>query len=297
MFDTILVPTDGSDYARRAAEHGAALARASDAALHVITVVDLQVAGGPFSAGGLPEEDRDRRRQEGHRTVDRIEEGLDVPDLRTTVLDGAPVESVLEYAKNHEVDLLAMGTQGRTGLDRYVTGSVTESVLRRAEVPVLTVRGTDWSQGVDGYEDVLVTTDGSDSAAAAVDPALAVAERFGARVHALTVVNVGDIATSPDYQVPRGILDDLRAGGEAAVEAIATRAREAGLEAVTRAEEGLPGGAILEYTADAHVDLLAMGTAGRTGLNRFLLGSTTERVIRHAEAPVLAVNTRDQPGD
>lgn len=290
MYDTVLVPTDGSNDAIRAAEHGAALARTFGARLHLLNVVDLAAAGGPFDAGGLGEEFVERLREDAEKTIDATEAAISVPQgLRTAVEEGRPVRTILDYAEEHDVELIAMGTQGRTGVDRYVAGSVAEGVVSQATVPVLTVRSTDRSDTAGDYADILLPTDGSDYAARAVEPALAVAEQFGARVHVLHVVNPADFPTDADDT----LAERFEAQGEAVTADVVDRVRQAGLEAVSVVREGTPAAELLDYADDAEIDLIAMGTAGKTGPNRFLLGSTTERVIRHAPIPVLAVNARD----
>ena len=297
MYDTILVPTDGSDHAVRAAEHARYLADAFDATVHVVTVLDLQRAGGPFDAGGLGGEFVSRLEAQGEEALEAVRTVVDGEAVVTATLRGEPSETILEYAADHDVGLVAMGTHGRTGVDRYVAGSVTERVVSRSEAPVLTARATERSRVGDGYEEVLIPTDGSEPAGAAVEPGLAVAERTGARVHAVTVVDAGDAAASPGYSVPEEVTAHLEAEGEAATERIATQARERGLEATTAVRTGVAARDLLAYADEHEVDLAAMGTAGRTGLTRYLMGSTTERLIRHAEMPVLAVNARDRAGD
>jgi len=141
---TVLVPTDGSDHALRAAEHGATLADALDATLHVISVVDLRLEAGPFSAGGLQDDVKERLREDAHRRIDRTLEVVDDPDdARTTVRKGVPIEEIVEYAEANEIAMLAMGTAGRTGLSRFLMGSTTERVIRHAEMPVLAVNARD----------------------------------------------------------------------------------------------------------------------------------------------------------
>ncbi|MFB6073559.1 MAG: universal stress protein [Haloarculaceae archaeon] len=294
MYDTILVPTDGSDHAVRAAAHARALARRFDATVHVLAVVDVPSAAGPLDAGSVDESFLDRLEAESDRHVDAITATFAETDpLRRAVRRGEPTAAILAYAAEVGADLLAMGTHGRSGITRYVAGSVTERVLRRAPAPVLTVRATEQSRETD-YDEILVPTDGSEAATAAVEHALAVAERTGARVHAVNVVSLASVDVDPEYSVPSDLLDHLEARGEAATEAIAGRAREAGLEAVTAIRNGVPDRELLAYADSEGIDLIAMATAGRTGLSRFLLGSTAERVVRHAEVPVLAVNVRDR---
>ncbi|WP_225336575.1 universal stress protein [Halomicrobium urmianum] len=290
MYDAILAPTDGSEHALRAAEHAAALAHAFDAELHVVTVVDLDAAAGPFSAGGLNEQEIQRLKDRRAEAIQAVESTIDATDdLHTEVVTGRPGRAILEYAGEHGVDLIAMGTRGQSGVRRAVAGSVAEHVVRRSKVPVITVRATDRSRVGDGYDDVLVPTDGSDHAATAAAHGVAIAEAFGARVHAVHVVDVGAAARTPSVSPPTSLLDQLRSVGEAATEDVAERAREAGLDAQTQVQEGLPSRGLLAYADEHDVDLIAMGSAGRTGLDRYLVGSTTERVIRRAETPVLSV--------
>lgn len=294
MFDSILVPTDGSECAARAAEHGAALASAFSASLHVLAVIDTRTAGGPFSDGDLEDEILDRMTADAEETMTAITDAVDIAEeIQTTIRKGNPVNEICTYRDDNDVDLIAMGTHGRTGVGRYLAGSVTENVVRQADVPVFTVRATKQSRDTAPYDDILVPTDGSASAAAAVEPACEIAAQFDSRVHALNVVNLGDVATGSEYTLPKDLIDTLESQGETETERVATRAREFGAETVTEVVSGFPASEILDYAAENGIDLIAMGTTGRTGLNRFLMGSTTERIIRHADMPVLAVNARD----
>ena len=291
MYDHILVPTDGSEHAVRAGEHGAMLADAFGATLHLLTAVDIDAAAGPFSAGGVDEAYVQQRVADQHETLRGVADALDHPgEVETTVVTGSPAESILGYVGDSDVDLVVMGTHGRSGLRRYLTGSVTELVVRRSPVPVLTMRATDASAAGGGYGDVLVPTDGSERAAAAVTHALAVADTFGSTVHAVSVVNVGDIATGAEVDMPPELLDELKSTAVAATEAVASEAEAAGAEAVTEVLTGRPKQELLEYIADHDVDLVCMGTHGRTGLDRVLLGSTAEGLVRHADIPVLTVS-------
>ncbi|WP_128478015.1 universal stress protein [Halorussus pelagicus] len=293
MYDTVVVPTDGSDHAERAAEHAFDLARRFDAAVHLVNVVDVQSEGGLFSAGGVDEAFIEQLEDRARETISDLEALADSDDdVRTAVVHGKPSEGILDYAEESNADLVFMGTHGRTGLNRYVTGSVTERVLRLADVPVFTVQATDRSVA-DGYDDVLIPTDGSDCADVAVEHGLAVAERYDATVHAVSVVDIRiAVGTSGDPSDAMGetqILDELEAQAQDAADGVAERAREAGLDAVTAVEKGVPARGLLDYADDSEVDLLTMGTHGRTGIDRYFLGSTTAKVVRTSEVPVLSV--------
>ncbi len=290
MYDTVLIPTDGSEHAARAAEHGVLLARAFGATVHVVAVVDTRTAK---EVAGDDVRLRERLEREAREAVDDVVAMAPRVGLETAVLSGEPSTAILDYADREGADLLAMGTHGRTGINRYIAGSVTERVLRRSTAPVLTVRPVVGAPDEE-YEEVLVPTDGSDQAAAAVAHGVAVAERFDARVHAVTVLEAGGGVLAPSFTTPTEVMEQLESTGTAAVNTVADRARAAGLTAVTAVREGLAVRELLAYAEEKGIDLIAMGTAGRTGIDRYLLGSTTERVVRHAEVPVLAVNARER---
>ncbi|NHN43058.1 universal stress protein [Halorubellus sp. JP-L1] len=298
MYDTIVVPTDGSEYARLAASHASEVAVAFDATVHVVSVVDEEAASSVFERGGLDDERREELRSKATAAIADAEDVLaDVDRVETAVVDGRTMESILGYVDEVDADLVAMGTHGRTGVDRYVAGSVTERVLRRIDVPVLTVREGESARALAEYDDVVVPTDGSDAANAAVGHALAFATVGDATVHAVNVVDVGSLAASAETTPPADLLERFEIAGEEATEAVAERASDAGLNAETAILKGSPGHELLEYASEHDADLLAMGTTGRTGLDRYLLGSTTERVVRHADRPVLAVNARNGDRD
>jgi len=134
LYDGILVPTDGSQGAKAALEHGIEIASKWDATLHTLYVVDAHLG----RSGPLLEPLRDEKRQ----TVRDVEvagtqAGLTVV---TEIVEGNTHEEILDYVTRYGIDMVIMGTHGRTGLDRVVMGSVTERVVRRSPVPVLTVR-------------------------------------------------------------------------------------------------------------------------------------------------------------
>lgn len=135
------------------------------------------------------------------------------------------------------------------------------------------------------YDDVLFPTDGSENAEVALEHALSLAETYGARIHVLYVVNT----TYTDVGATgRTTIDSLRKRGESAVREVEELATANGVDVITRIEEGDPYREILEY-AEENVDLVVMGTRGRSGIDRYLLGSITEKVVRTADVPVFTV--------
>ena len=140
MYETILVPTDGSSQSDAALEHAVALASHHSATVHVLYVADSNRDSLTAQGGEVV----DALELEGDRitseAIDRIEAGVEAVGA---VKVGDPVETILDYAVSVGADLMIMGTHGRRGLDRYLLGSTTERVVRRSSVPVLTVRGDD----------------------------------------------------------------------------------------------------------------------------------------------------------
>ncbi|WP_132058698.1 universal stress protein [Halorussus amylolyticus] len=141
MYERILVPTDGSQQARRAVERAVDLAKTYDAELHVLFVVDTTRFGAEVDATFVIGKLERAGEQIVEETVAQATEA-GVSDA-TGVVEFGPIHGViLDYADDHDVDLVVMGTHGRRGVDRYLFGSVTEKVVRRSDVPVLTVRGS-----------------------------------------------------------------------------------------------------------------------------------------------------------
>jgi nucleotide-binding universal stress UspA family protein len=144
MYDHILVPTDGSTGTDRAVEHALDLAEAYDADLHVLYVVNTS-AYSTLPADANWESIIDALEEEGKTATGEVAERAEASGIDVTVEvdDGVPHKRILGYADEHGIDLIVMGTHGKTGLDRLLLGSVTEKVVRSSEVPVLTVRMVD----------------------------------------------------------------------------------------------------------------------------------------------------------
>lgn len=146
-YGRVLVPIDGSENARRALDHAIAIARKHGSTLHIVSIADLQSAGGPFDAGGLDREFIDRLESHGADAVEELrtavndeDPGLDVETavVRRNAFGGVAV-GIREYVAESEIDLLVMGSHGRSNLARQLLGSVTATVLRTVGRPVLVV--------------------------------------------------------------------------------------------------------------------------------------------------------------
>ena len=146
------------------------------------------------------------------------------------------------------------------------------------------------------YRNVLIPTDGADGTRRAIDEGVGIAAEYGAAVHALYVVDVSEYSTLTQREA-LGLRGERESVGQEAVAAVAARAEATGVEVTTAVERGVPHRAILDYAEKRGVDLIVMATHGRTGIDRFLLGSVTEKVVRAADAPVLVVRMGEERGE
>lgn len=142
MFDRILIPTDGSNAVRPAVEAALTLAETHGATLYALFIVDqpISVSGTGEGFTGL-DNLLDELEEEGHQATSAIADQATDRDIETmtAVRRGNPHDDILTYANEHDIDLIVMGTHGRTGVKRALLGSVTEDIVRHSEIPVLTM--------------------------------------------------------------------------------------------------------------------------------------------------------------
>lgn len=138
MYKEILVPTDGSDPARAAIDHAVTLAGLCDARIHGLFVTD---SGTAEKIEGKYPQPADQLESVGQEAIDELERVAADEGVETTVqvAGGTAHEEIVQYAEENDIDVIAMGTRGRQGVDRYLLGSVTERVVRTADQAVLTV--------------------------------------------------------------------------------------------------------------------------------------------------------------
>lgn len=281
MFDNILVPTDGSECAEAAVGYAEDLATRTDASIHVLCVADSR------TLENAPEHDlfKKERTEIAERTANELSEsGVSTEQaVRTDI----PHRAIREYATEADIDLIVMGTHGRTGVERFLLGSVTEKVVRLSDVPVLTVPAQEDGDVTYPYSDILVPTDGSQGAEVAISPAIEVATTYDARIHALSVVDTMGLGVE---RSSGEILNALEDSAQSAVDTVAEQATEASVSvAETTTEHGTPSRRIRSYIEDHDIGLVVMGTHGRSGIERYLLGSVAEKTVRTSPAPVMTI--------
>ena len=296
----ILCPTDLSDIAPRAFDHALALARFHQAEVELAYVSEPLLPGPVAPASYPPWAVLDPavrgRLQSALETLASPASALGVP-VRIEVHEGRVVPEILERARAWPADVVVMGTHGRGGFERWVLGSVTEKVLRKAPCPVLTVPPP--ASGIHPESSILFRrivcpVDFSGASLAALGYALKLAEESRAEITVLHVLEwlVEDepSAKIAGFDVPefrRYLEKDARDRLKKVVPEDAhnwCRPRE---EVVG----GRPWREVLRVAEEARADLVVMGVRGRNAVDLALFGSTTQHVVRGARCPVLVVHT------
>jgi nucleotide-binding universal stress UspA family protein len=180
-----------------------------------------------------------------------------------------------------------MPTHGRKGVSRYLLGSVTEKVVRLSSVPVLSVRMQPDERLTFPYENILISTDGSPSANHAAEYGISLAAALDATVHVLSVVEERSLGVDVRSTVSG---EEREQAATDAVDDVVTEAKTRGIaNTVRHIEHGTPLEKILDTIDSDDIDAAVMGTTGRRGTNRILLGSVAEKTVRSAPVPVITV--------
>jgi len=208
------------------------------------------------------------------------------------VCEGQAAVEIIRAADKSSADLIAMGTHGRTGLSRLLTGSVAAAVLSQAHCPVLALRVDNRPHPVETLSAILCPTDFSPASEAALMVARTLARDFGARLKVLHVLPF-DIYPEARFAAELDPWDS-----EHSLDAIRQRLDGPDLKypVETQLSRGYEAEQIVGTAKELPSDLIVMGTHGRTGLSRLLMGSTAQSVLTKAECPVLVVkSTPDVP--
>ena len=223
-----------------------------------------------------------------------------IPSVQSHLLEGIPEEQISKFALETHADLLITGTQGWTGIDRMLIGSVAERVICEAPCPVLTIR----SQKEVGVEQenlpkgaktsvpkhVLVPVDFSDCSLDAFEYAAQIARWFDTSVTLLH--SVEPLSYSLDFNLTHPIEDqELRQKVELRLADLVGVLKKEGLSADYQLGNKPAVETILNTISDTQVDLVVMGTHGRRGLSRLIMGSITASVLRRSSCPILTLKS------
>jgi len=321
MFDRILVPLDGSSRAEQALPIAARMACKSGGSvllLRVCTTLHNFARSGMESAMSSLEDMMKTERTEVNNYLARIatSEMLEGVGTVPIIAEGSPALHILTEAKDHEADVIVMCSHGDTGLKRWLLGSVAEKVIRHSPVPVLVLREgtevlTDTSPEERHAMRILVPLDGSSLAEEALKPAAylsaALSHPWPAELRLVQILpliqwwrDTTKYAAQQDMDTEeyRGDVADA----QAYLDGVALRLREGELASMplqvsTRVALATDAAGMIVDTAEGHTlieneysgDIIAMATHGRSGFRRWLLGTTTERVLSGTHLPLFVI--------
>jgi nucleotide-binding universal stress UspA family protein len=206
--------------------------------------------------------------------------------VESYVCQGEPPEVILETAAARKADLITLGTYGRKGLKRLLMGSVTSQVILNAACDVLVVK-KECTKCAGSFTSLLVPYDGSESSKKALVRAAEVSKADGAEVSVLYVIPRYEEMV--DFFKTESISKSLYREAEKIAEEAKKLASDLNLSIKAIVQEGHTGEKIVEIADKLKSDLIVMATHGWRGMDKAILGSTTERIIAHANCPVLIV--------
>lgn len=285
MFRKLLCPIDFSPGSDEALQFAARMAKELDADLVVAHVWHVP----PLAYGGesLPINDLDAIRESAEQMLAGAKQqaiAYGAPRVSSRFVTGVPWAAIAELTQDPDIDLVVIGTQGRTGISRFLLGSVAERVVRHAECSVLVARGS-----YKGFQHVLCAVDFSEPSRHAMHRAAELARENVTLFHSIEIPAAYGLFPSRtddaiDYDRRAHLLmhefeHELHATSKVSVS--------------VQASFGSPAAEVLQLLErDTRVDLVVVGSHGRTGIRRVLLGSVAERIVRHARTPVLVARVR-----
>lgn len=294
---TIMLATDFSATAKRALEWARSLAVERDAELLIVHALALTESAIEFVelSGDIRWKLEESARQELKRIVTDLCENGDLK-ARWHLGIGHPRDVILQQARDHDVDLLVLGTRGLRGVEHFLMGSIAETVAQRATMPVLSVHPSDRLHARP-VRRILAATDFSSAADEAIDAGIAVlgstAETAEIRLlHAYQIPydlgSQGFYATAVNVQ----LYENVESQVQQRLDQSASRLHNKGFGVIAEKVTGFAADEIVEKAAEHDVDLIIVGTHGRSGIAHLMLGSTAQKVIQRAPCPVLSVRTK-----
>ncbi len=297
MFSRMLIPLDGSKTAEKVLPYARRLAAVSHVSVELLGVVEMTDIAGDIASNEAPYAEALIREavRNSREYLENLAKTFRNGKVRCNVQQGRPEDIIIAAAAADKGTLIAMATHGRSGVSRWLLGSVTEKVLRSTVNPLLVVRapGDSKTDGEAALRSVIVPLDGSEIAETVLSPVAALAKALELQVILVRVYRL-PLATygGDDYYVPDylELKDQIKDEAEGYLNFKASLLREQGVaEVCTVIIEGSAADAIISLARKTPDNLVAMSPYGRSGLQRWVLGSVTEKVVRDCEDPVLIV--------
>jgi len=295
MCEKILVPLDGSQISEAILPYARFLSDKLKLGVELIHVIDSE-SPAPASAAGQGRYQKVMS-AEGSGSLDYLKK-VAVSFVTSTKVDclvehGKPAEVIVDRAAGNSRTLIAMTTHGRSGINRWLLGSVADKVLHAAANPLLLVRGGEKTPalGAAVLKRVLVPLDGSPLAETVIPYTVELAQKIGLEIVLMRVFGVPVPVFAEDYgPYVEELWNQVEAEAGKYLDEKAQQLQAQGLTHIAKiATAGFAAEKIIDSARERADCLVAMCTHGRSGVNRWVMGSVTDRVVRHCGDPVLIV--------
>ncbi len=319
MFRHILVPLDGSSLAEKALPHAARLARASSGTITLLHVINPAVEYGPYIGQpyGYAISAIDADNADAHRYLDTVEHSEVLKDInvRKEVLVGEIAQSILDFEHKHVTDIVMICSHGRAGFKRWAMGSIAQKVARYSAKPVFVINGSHDplpAMNATSSTSVLVALDGSQFAEAVLLPAAQICASLNTfqpgRLHLIRVVELAQVmrdeaAASINEMNERAIAEArtylqqveqrFHEGDLAQLHLTVTSSIVTGYDTADVLIREAEQGECCNNGNEEGCDIIALTTHGRSGVQRFIVGSIAERILSSTRLPMLIVRSTE----
>jgi nucleotide-binding universal stress UspA family protein len=283
MFEKILVPLDMSALAEQVIPHAVEMAKAFGSQIDIINICE------PHSA-----HDESENKAYCESETGKIQAVLGTNRVKCQVISGSPEQQILGYIKQENIKLIFMSSHGRSGIMPWALGSTVDKVLRRTEIPLVVVKAKTHNNYVSQdslFKRILVTLDGSERGAKVVPYAAEIARKLKSELVFLHVVdtdrrvhNLGRIDTIPFIESE---LVSIQKRAQEYLDTERKKFSDLFTSAVTKS--GNVAGEILKYARETDCTLIGMSSHGHSGLESWVIGSVTNKVLHGSEKSLLFV--------
>ncbi len=311
MYRKVVVLLDGSELAEKVLSHVTEVIRDRGSQVYLLSVAPPTKGVAPTIADTRPpsastREERRCRERELVGYLQTVAKRLEpvAADVQVSVRLGRPADVILAFASDVGAELIAMSTHGRSGIGRWVFGSVADRVLRGATCPVLLVRAG-YAQLRTTYQHILVPLDGSELAEQVLPYVKALVRPNRTHIFLVSVLTtgLGDRTVALLTSYPPGLRLATTALHHAEIQlrgylrSVAAVLREQGAIVHVAVRQGSPADEILAHAAEVEADLISMTTHGFSGMSRWVYGNVAGKVLQGAHSPVLLVRPASEQGE
>jgi nucleotide-binding universal stress UspA family protein len=301
MFDTILVPLDGSQLADCVLPHVVAISHPFDAEIILLRMLEKNQAGTSAQMFDLLNWQINKTKSTLYleKTKARIQ-SLSVR-ARTAVIEGLVAEGIIEYAQSHGMKLIVLSSHGRNGLTQWGISSITQKIILSAQTSLLIVRAHQYGDHTDElsatalYQNILVPLDGSQRAENVLPIVTQLAHFHKSQVHLAHVVNTPEMArqmppTSEDIELANRVVERNREEAANYLEQLKSRSYLEGIAVQTHLiTSENTAVALHQLEEQAQIDIVALNAHGYSGNHQWPYGSMVNNFILYGKAPLLIV--------